>query len=335
MKNILVTGSAGFIGFHLTKALLVAGFKVVGIDNINNYYDPQLKHNRLDALEKFVGQNSLGQNYSFVKMDISDASNLTQLFADNSFHIVINLAAQAGVRYSIENPEAYISSNLVGFANILECCRNFDIEHLLFASSSSVYGMNKKQPFSEEDDTDSPVSLYAATKKSNELLAYSYSHLYGIPTTGLRFFTVYGPYGRPDMAYYLFAKAIEEGNEILVNNGGNMKRDFTYIDDIVDGILKLLDTSPEISTSITSNAAAPYRVLNIGNNDPVTLMRFIKAIESALGKTAQLSMQPMQAGDVPTTYADIKRINTLVEFKPTTSIEDGILRFVHWYRDKK
>jgi len=199
MKNILVTGSAGFIGFHLTKALLVAGFKVVGIDNINNYYDPQLKHNRLDALEKFVGQNSLGQNYSFVKIDISDASTLTQLFADNSFHIVINLAAQAGVRYSIENPEAYISSNLVGFANILECCRNFDIKHLLFASSSSVYGMNKKQPFSEEDDTDSPVSLYAATKKSNELLAYSYSHLYDIPITGLRFFTVYGPYGFPDM----------------------------------------------------------------------------------------------------------------------------------------
>ena len=335
MKNILVTGSAGFIGFHLTKALLVAGFKVVGIDNINNYYDPQLKHNRLDALEKFVGQNSLGQNYSFVKVDISDASTLTQLFADNSFNIVINLAAQAGVRYSIKNPEAYIGSNLVGFANILECCRKFDIKHLLFASSSSVYGMNKKQPFSEEDDTDSPVSLYAATKKSNELLAYSYSHLYGIPTTGLRFFTVYGPYGRPDMAYYLFVKAIEEGNEILVNNGGNMKRDFTYIDDIVDGILKLLGTSPEISTSITSNAAAPYRVLNIGNNDPVTLMRFIKAIESALGKTAQLSMQPMQAGDVPTTYADIKRINTLVKFKPTTSIEDGILRFVNWYRSER
>ena len=335
MKNILVTGSAGFIGFHLTKALLVAGFKVVGVDNINNYYDPQLKHNRLDALEKFVGQNSLGQNYSFVKVDISDASTLTQLFADNSFNIVINLAAQAGVRYSIKNPEAYIGSNLVGFANILECCRKFDIKHLLFASSSSVYGMNKKQPFSEEDDTDSPVSLYAATKKSNELLAYSYSHLYGIPTTGLRFFTVYGPYGRPDMAYYLFVKAIEEGNEILVNNGGNMKRDFTYIDDIVDGILKLLGTSPEISTSITSNAAAPYRVLNIGNNDPVTLMRFIKAIESALGKTAQLSMQPMQAGDVPTTYADIKRINTLVKFKPTTSIEDGILRFVNWYRSER
>ena len=335
MKNILVTGSAGFIGFHLTKALLIAGFKVVGIDNINNYYDPQLKHNRLDSLEKFVDQNSLSQNYSFVKLDISDASTLTQLFADNSFDVVINLAAQAGVRYSIKNPKAYISSNLVGFANILECCRNFDIKHLLFASSSSVYGMNKKQPFSEEDNTDSPVSLYAATKKSNELLAYSYSHLYGIPITGLRFFTVYGPYGRPDMAYYSFAKAIEEGNEILVYNGGNMKRDFTYIDDIVDGILKLLNISPEISTSITSNAAAPYRVLNIGNNNPVTLMRFIKAIESALGKPAKLSMQPMQAGDVPTTYADIKRINALVEFKPTTSIEDGILQFVRWYRSKR
>jgi UDP-glucuronate 4-epimerase len=335
MKNILVTGSAGFIGFHLTKSLLVKGFKVVGIDNINNYYDPQLKHNRLNALEKFVDQNSLDQNYSFVKVDISDASTLTQLFEDNSFDIVINLAAQAGVRYSIENPNAYISSNLVGFANILECCRNFDIKHLLFASSSSVYGMNKKQPFSEEDDTDNPVSLYAATKKSNELLAYSYSHLYGIPITGLRFFTVYGPYGRPDMAYYLFTKAIEEGNEILVNNCGNMERDFTYIDDIIDGILKLLVVSPEISTNISSNASAPYRILNIGNNDPVTLMRFIKAIESALGKTAQLSMRPMQAGDVPSTYADIKRIHSLVEFKPTTSIEDGITRFVNWYRSER
>ena len=335
MRNILITGSAGFIGFHLTKAILAMGYKVVGIDNLNNYYDPELKKSRLQDLEGFVDQNNLKKNYHFKKLDISQSSALNELFTRNNFDIVINLAAQAGVRYSIENPSTYINSNLVGFANILESCRNFNIKHLIFASSSSVYGMNKKHPFSENDITDKQVSLYAATKKSNELMAHSYSHLYGIPITGLRFFTVYGPYGRPDMAYFLFVKAIEEGREILVNNGGKMERDFTYIDDIVEGILKLLFKIPPISSCNISDAKAPFRVLNIGNNNPVTLMRFIKAIETAMNTKAKLSMQPMQAGDVPLTYADIRSIDNLVGFKPTTSIEDGILKFVDWYKSYK
>jgi UDP-glucuronate 4-epimerase len=332
MKNILVTGSAGFIGFHLTKALLNLGYKVVGIDNLNDYYDPALKKSRLKKLEDFVNKNDFEEKYNFVKLDIAESSALNAIFANNDIDIVVNLAAQAGVRYSIENPQAYISSNLVGFGNILESCRHFNIKHLIFASSSSVYGMNKKQPFSETDVTDKQVSFYAATKKSNELMAHSYSHLYGIPITGLRFFTVYGPYGRPDMAYFLFAKAIKEGKEILVNNEGEMKRDFTYIDDIVDGILKLLLNVPENSSCKNSDAQAPFRILNIGNNNPVSLMRFIKAIETALGIKAKLSMQPMQAGDVPVTYADISSIDNLVGFKPTTSIEEGILKFVNWYK---
>ena len=332
MKNILVTGSAGFIGFHLTKALLNLGYKVVGIDNLNDYYDPALKKSRLKKLEDFVNKNDFEEKYNFVKLDIAESSALNAIFANNDIDIVVNLAAQAGVRYSIENPQAYISSNLVGFGNILESCRHFNIKHLIFASSSSVYGMNKKQPFSEIDVTDKQVSFYAATKKSNELMAHSYSHLYGIPITGLRFFTVYGPYGRPDMAYFLFTKAIKEGKEILVNNEGEMKRDFTYIDDIVDGILKLLLNIPENSSCKNSDAQAPFRILNIGNNNPVSLMRFIKAIETALGIKAKLSMQPMQAGDVPVTYADISSIDNLVGFKPTTSIEEGILKFVNWYK---
>lgn len=326
--KILITGAAGFIGFHLTMALLNRNSTVIGIDNLNDYYDVKHKQNRLDKISECHNASS----FKFIKTDISDKSQIEHLFSEHSFDIVINLAAQAGVRYSLDNPEAYVSSNLLGFANILECCRNFDIKHLLFASSSSVYGMNKKMPFCEEDDTDSPVSLYAATKKSNELLAYSYSHLYGIPTTGLRFFTVYGPYGRPDMAYYSFTKAIDEGLEIPVNNNGKMKRDFTYIDDIIDGILKLLATTPSISSRSTSYSSAPYRVLNIGNNEPVTLMRFIRAIESSLNKKAKLAMKPMQAGDVPVTYADISAIDNLVGFKPKTSIEDGILEFVNWYK---
>ena len=326
--KVLITGAAGFIGFHLTTALLKLNYDVVGIDNLNDYYDVKHKQLRLDKISKCKNAS----NFKFIKTDISDKSLIEHLFSDHSFDIVINLAAQAGVRYSLDNPQAYVSSNLLGFANILECCRNFNIKHLLFASSSSVYGMNKKMPFCEEDNTDSPVSLYAATKKSNELLAYSYSHLFGIPTTGLRFFTVYGPYGRPDMAYYSFTKAIDEGREIPVNNNGRMKRDFTYIDDIIDGILKLLVAMPSISSNSSSNACAPYRVLNIGNNEPVTLMRFIKAIESSLNKKAKLSMKPMQAGDVPTTYADIGAIDNLVGFKPNTSIEEGISEFVSWYK---
>jgi UDP-glucuronate 4-epimerase len=331
-KQILVTGSAGFIGFHLVKSLLSKGYTVIGIDNLNDYYDPKLKLRRLDNLNNFVLGNDLSGQYQFVKLDIADACDLQDLFEQYEFDIVINLAAQAGVRYSIENPAVYVSSNLVGFANILECCRKSRIKHLLFASSSSVYGMNKKQPFSESDNTEHPVSLYAATKKSNELLAYSYSHLYGIPVTGLRFFTVYGPFGRPDMAYYLFTKAIDEGRSILVNNGGEMKRDFTYIDDIVEGILNLVERPPDTVGSTVSNSLAPYSILNIGNNDPVTLMRFIQAIEAALGKSAVMSMQGMQAGDVPITYADIDNINAMIGFSPKTSIEDGILKFVEWYR---
>lgn len=330
-KTVLVTGAAGFVGFHLTRALLALGMKVIGIDNMNNYYDPQLKQNRLDDLDKFVIDNDICESYKFIKLDISDDLLLNNLFEENAFDVVINLAAQAGVRYSIQNPKAYIDSNLVGFANILECCRHAKIEHFLFASSSSVYGMNSKQPFSADDNTDYPVSLYAATKKSNELLAFSYSHLYKIPCTGLRFFTVYGPHGRPDMAYYSFTKNIIEGAPIDVFNSGIMQRDFTYIDDIVEGIIRLIELKPTSKNIKTSNAEAPYRVLNIGNNSPVTLRRFITAIEESVGKKALENSLPMQAGDVPTTYADINPLSELCGFHPTTSIEDGIQKFVDWY----
>ena len=328
-----MTGSAGFIGFHLSKALLSSGFEVVGVDNLNNYYDPQLKIKRLENINKFVDDGGLGEYYSFVKLDISDSVALSGLFKDHNFNIVINLAAQAGVRYSLENPKAYVDSNLVGFTNILERCRHAEIDHLLFASSSSVYGMNSKQPFSTKDNTDYPISLYAATKKSNELLAYSYSHLFNIPSTGLRFFTVYGPYGRPDMAYYSFTKAISEGTPINVFNSGMMKRDFTYIDDIVEGILRLVDLKPITKGNETTNAKAPFRVLNIGNNNPVTLRRFIEAIEKSLGRKAIENLLPMQAGDVPITYADVEPLAALCGFHPDTSIEVGIGKFVDWYRN--
>ena len=332
MKKILVTGSAGFIGFHLTKALLELGYQVVGIDNLNDYYDPKLKLNRLKVLEEYVTSVNLSANYQFFKLDISHYDELKILFKENAFDIVINLAAQAGVRYSLENPKAYVESNLVGFSNILECCRNYEIQHLLFASSSSVYGMNVKQPFSTSDNTDYPISLYAATKKSNELLAHSYSHLFSIPCTGLRFFTVYGPFGRPDMAYYSFTKAISAGIPINVFNSGNMKRDFTYIDDIIEGIVRLIDLSPKSNSNEITNAKAAFQVLNIGNNNPVTLRRFISAIELSVGKKAIENQLPMQAGDVPITYADIGPLSELCDFKPDTSIEDGIEKFVHWYR---
>ena len=333
MKKVLVTGSAGFIGFHLTKALLSLGFEVVGVDNLNNYYDPQLKINRLEDIDKFVVDSCLGERYSFVKLDISDNEALSGLFKDHNFNIVINLAAQAGVRYSLENPKAYVDSNLVGFTNILECCRHAEIDHLLFASSSSVYGMNSKQPFSTKDNTDYPISLYAATKKSNELLAHSYSHLFNIPCTGLRFFTVYGPYGRPDMAYYSFTKAISEGSTINVFNSGIMKRDFTYIDDIVEGVVRLIELTPISQANETTNAIAPYRVLNVGNNNPISLRRFISAIEKSVGKKAIEKLLPMQPGDVPITYADIDPLSELSGFHPDTSIEDGIDKFVDWYRN--
>jgi len=333
MKKVLVTGSAGFIGFHLTKALLRLGFEIVGIDNVNSYYDPQLKIHRLDNIDKFVLNRSIQNKYRFIKLDISDGEALSNLFQEYNFDIVINLAAQAGVRYSLENPKAYVDSNLVGFSNILECCRHSKIKHLLFASSSSVYGMNNKQPFSVTDNTDYPISLYAATKKSNELLAHSYSHLFNIPCTGLRFFTVYGPYGRPDMAYYSFTRAIDTGKKIDVFNHGKMKRDFTYIDDIVEGIVRVISLIPISKANDTTNAKAPFRVLNIGNNNPVTLRRFITAIENSLGKKAIENLIPMQAGDVPITYADINPLSKLCGFQPSTSIEDGIDMFVDWYRN--
>lgn len=323
--KILVTGSAGFIGFHLVKALIARGNDVVGIDNLNNYYDPQLKHDRLAVLD------SLEQPYKFIKLDISNRNEVAQLFKEYQFDIVVNLAAQAGVRYSIDNPHAYVDSNLVGFLNILEGCRQSKVKHFVYASSSSVYGMNTKQPFSTNDQVDYPISLYAATKKSNELMAYSYSHLYNIPTTGLRFFTVYGPYGRPDMAYFSFTKKILNGDVIDVFNHGEMQRDFTYIDDIIEGMLRVIGKPPTPVISQNTNAKAPYKLYNIGNNQPVTLRRFIAAIESACGKKAIENLLPMQAGDVPITYADIDNLIADTGFKPATNIEDGVGKFIHWY----
>ena len=334
-KKILITGSAGFIGFHLVKKLLSNGFNVIGIDNLNNYYDPALKTLRLNNLNDFAHCSGLNNKYSFYKLDISNGDELNDIFFREKFDIVINLAAQAGVRYSLERPESYVQSNLVGFFNILECCRNSKIKHFLFASSSSVYGMNIKQPFCVSDNTDYPVSLYAATKKSNEILAHSYSHLFSIPCTGLRFFTVYGPYGRPDMAYYSFTKAIDNGVPIDVYNNGEMQRDFTYIDDIVEGIMKLLDHQPAITSSSVSTAKAPYQILNIGNNNTITLKRFIQAIESSLGKKAMQNLLPMQPGDVPKTYANIDPLKDICDFQPNTSIENGIKKFVDWYKENK
>jgi UDP-glucuronate 4-epimerase len=320
-KTYLVTGAAGFIGMHLSKELLEHGCKVIGYDNLNNYYDVNLKFNRLAILNQF-------DNFTFHKADLVDKAYLEMLFSDNDIDIVINLAAQAGVRYSIENPDAYIQSNIVGFFNILEMCRHHHVKHLLYASSSSVYGANKKIPFSTEDKVDNPVSLYAATKKSNELMAHTYSHLYKIPTTGLRFFTVYGPYGRPDMAYFIFTKAIMEGNPIKVFNDGDMYRDFTYIDDIADGIIRLIENSPALD-----NKELPYKVYNIGNNKPEKLMDFIQAIENAVGKEAVKEFYPMQPGDVYQTYADVTDLIADVGFKPDTPIEVGISRFVEWYKN--
>ncbi len=329
--NVLLTGAAGFIGFHLSQKLLDQSYQIVGIDNVNDYYDPTLKQSRLEILSQY-------DNFTFQKIDLKDKEMLDHLFETYRPTHVINLAAQAGVRYSIENPYAYVDSNLIGFMNILEACRNYPVEHLLYASSSSVYGGNKIAPFSTNHNVDHPVSLYAATKKSNELMAHTYSHLYGIPTTGLRFFTVYGPYGRPDMAYYSFTKDILEDRPIKVYNHGMMERDFTYIDDIVDAIVKLIDKVPvankewdegrdEISTSF-----APYKIYNIGNNNPVQLMRFIQALETALGKEAEKIYMDMQPGDVLRTYADVSDLERDINFKPSTSIEDGLKHFVDWYK---
>jgi UDP-glucuronate 4-epimerase len=325
--KVLVTGAAGFIGFHLTLALLERDDEVVGIDNLNDYYDPALKQLRLDEIAK----HSKVSNFEFIKADISDRAFMEQLFSDHSFDLVVNLAAQAGVRYSLENPHAYVESNLVGFVNILEGCRHSKVKHLVYASSSSVYGMNVKQPFSPEDRVDYPISLYAATKKSNELMAHTYSHLYNIPTTGLRFFTVYGPYGRPDMAYYKFTKAILNGKPIDVYNNGNMNRDFTYVDDIIEGVVRVMDKTPTPHENKYSTAKPPYRIYNIGNNNPVTLRDFITAIEKACGVKANENLLPMQAGDVTSTHADIDALKGDIDFKPNTPIENGIKNFVDWF----
>lgn len=328
--KVLVTGAAGFIGFHLTLALLDRDDEVVGIDNLNDYYDPALKQLRLNEIAKHPNVSS----FEFIKADISDRALMAQLFAVNSFDVVVNLAAQAGVRYSLENPYAYVDSNLVGFHNILEGCRHSKVQHLVYASSSSVYGMNVKQPFSTDDKVDYPISLYAATKKSNELMAHSYSHLYKIPTTGLRFFTVYGPYGRPDMAYYKFAKAIISGDSIDVYNNGEMQRDFTYIDDIVKGVVKTIDSIPGTHKNNFSHSTPPYKIYNIGNNHPVTLRRFISAIEHACGQSAKENWLPMQPGDVPITYADVDDFIKDIGFKPSTTIEEGISNFIQWYKSE-
>lgn len=319
-KKILVTGAAGFIGFHLCKSLLEKGVEVVGFDNINDYYDVNLKYSRLEILEPY-------EKFTFIKGDLADKAAIDKLFSENKFDIVVNLAAQAGVRYSIDNPQAYIESNVIGFFNILEACRNNPVEHLLYASSSSVYGNQQKTPFSTEDDVSKPISLYAATKKSNELMAYTYSHLYSIPSTGLRFFTVYGPYGRPDMAYFSFTQKIMKGEKIKIFNNGDMYRDFTYIDDIVKGIENMLSNPPEADEN--GDRATVY---NIGNNSPEKLMYFIETLENALGKKAEKEFLPMQPGDVYQTYADVTPLIEKFGFKPSTSIEEGLGKFVDWYK---
>lgn len=326
----LVTGAAGFIGFHVSQRLLAAGHQVVGIDNLNDYYDISLKQARLDQL-------SLA-DFHFVKMDLADTSAMAALFAEHKFDRVIHLAAQAGVRYSLENPHAYAQANLVGHLNVLEGCRHNKVQHLLYASSSSVYGLNRKMPFSTDDSVDHPVSLYAATKKANELMSHTYSHLYGLPTTGLRFFTVYGPWGRPDMALFKFTKAILDGKSIDVYNYGKMKRDFTYIDDIVEAIIRLQDVIPEansdwtVETGSPATSSAPYRVYNIGNSSPVELMDYITALEEAIGVKAEKNMMPMQPGDVLETSAETQPLYDLVGFRPQTSVKDGVKNFVDWYR---
>ena len=331
MAKILVTGAAGFIGYHTSERLLARGDEVVGLDNVNDYYDPTLKEARLARIAGHPG-------FRFFRMELADRDGLERLFREERFDRVIHLAAQAGVRYSITNPHAYIDSNLIGFLNILEGCRHHGVQHLTYASSSSVYGANTAMPFSVHHNVDHPVSLYAATKKANELMAHTCSHLYGLPTTGLRFFTVYGPWGRPDMAMFLFTKAILDGNPIDVFNHGRMQRDFTYIDDIVEGVIRTSDHTAEPNGQWNSDAPdpatskAPYRIYNIGNNNPVELMHLIETIERALGRVAQKRMLPLQAGDVPATYANVDALVRDVGFAPQTPIETGVANFVAWYR---
>jgi len=332
VSKVLVTGAAGFIGSHLSIRLLERGDEVVGLDNLNDYYDVSLKEARLARFAEH-------EKFTFVKMDLSDREGMEALFANEKFDKVVNLAAQAGVRYSLENPHAYIDSNIVGFTNILEGCRHNHVKHLAYASSSSVYGANETMPFSVHDNVDHPLSLYAASKKANELMAHTYSHLYGLPTTGLRFFTVYGPWGRPDMALFLFTKAILEGRPIDVFNNGQMRRDFTYIDDIVEGVIRVLDHTAEANPDWSgmqpdpASSKAPWRVYNIGNSSPVELMDYIKAVEDALGLEAEKNFMPMQAGDVPATSADVQALIDDVGFKPDTPVAEGVKHFVDWYRD--
>ena len=333
-KKILVTGAAGFIGSEIVKKLLSEGVEVIGIDNLNNYYNPLLKEKRIETIEE-INQNNL---WNFCKVNLNDSKNIDQIFTEYHPNIVINLAAQAGVRYSIENPMSYVESNLVGFLNILQGCRNSKVEHLIYASSSSVYGGNKITPFNESNSVDHPVSLYAATKKSNEMLAHSYSHIFKIPMTGLRFFTVYGPMGRPDMAPMIFADAMLRGEAINVFNNGNMSRDFTYIDDVIEAIYKccfkipypihFLDNHPDPSTSF-----APHRIFNVGSNNPINLLNFIKLLESSLGIKAKKKMKEMQLGDVEATFADIELLKNWINYKPKTSLERGIFNFAKWYKE--
>jgi UDP-glucuronate 4-epimerase len=329
---VLVTGAAGFIGFHVAEQLLSGGREVVGLDIVNNYYDPRLKEARLDILRRHP-------NFSFVKLDLADRATTKSLFAQHRFPVVVHLAAQAGVRYSLENPHAYIDANIEGFINVLEGCRHNGCDHLLFASSSSVYGANTKLPFSVRDNVDHPISLYAASKKANELMAHTYSHLYRLPATGLRFFTVYGPWGRPDMAMCLFAKAIVEGTPIRLFNHGRMRRDFTYVDDVSQAIVRLMDHPPQGNPNWSGDSpdpatsAAPWKVYNIGNNHPEELMHVVALLEKQFGRTAAKEMLPMQPGDVPATYADIEDLARAIGFRPATTIENGVARFAKWYRD--
>jgi UDP-glucuronate 4-epimerase len=342
--KILITGTAGFIGFHLVKRLLPEGHEIIGLDNVNDYYDVNLKLNRLketgitEIKENMLTESNTHSSYRFIKTDLENRDVVSRLFRTEDFDVVINLAAQAGVRYSLENPYSYIDSNISGFLNILEGCRHSDVKHLIYASSSSVYGTNTEMPFHTDDRVDNPVSLYAASKKSNELMAHTYSHLFDLPVTGLRFFTVYGPWGRPDMALYLFTKAMVEGKPIDVYNYGKMARDFTYIDDIVEGVARLVNKAPasgnqkDDETGGEKKTGAPYRLFNIGRGGPVELMDFVKEIEKNLGVTAEKNMMPIQPGDVPKTWADVENLFELTGFRPRVTVQEGVARFIEWYK---